>query len=77
MNCIFDSNFPGTDYNKINLDWFLQEFNRIQQITSDMLNDNLRKLILEAFNELMPDAAYDAETETITIKMAKKEKKHE
>jgi hypothetical protein len=75
MSCIFDSNFPGTDYNKINLDWFLQEFNKIQHITSDMLNDNLRKLILEAFNELMPDAAYDAETETIIIKMAKKEKK--
>lgn len=75
MSCIFDSNFPGTDYNKINLDWFLQEFNKIQQITSDMLNDNLRKLILDAFNELMPDAAYDAETETIIIKMTKKEKK--
>lgn len=75
MSCIFDSNFPGTDYNKINLDWFLQEFNKIQHITSDMLNDNLRKLILEAFNELMPDAAYDAETETIIIKMDKKEKK--
>lgn len=75
MSCIFDSNFPGTDYNKINLDWFLQEFNKIQQITSDMLNDNLRKLILETFNELMPDAAYDAETETIIIKMANKEKK--
>lgn len=75
MGCIFDSNFPGTDYNKINLDWFLQEFNKIQHITSDMLNDNLRKLILEAFNELMPEAAYDAETETIIIKMTKKEKK--
>lgn len=75
MSCIFDSNFPGTDYNKINLDWFLQEFNKIQQITSDMLNDNLRKLILETFNELMPDAAYDAETETIIIKMTEKEKK--
>lgn len=65
----YDRNqYPCTDYQNMNLDWFLNEFLRVKDIADGVLTDRLIELIDKRFNELMINALYDPKTETIVLK---------
>ncbi len=62
------NSYPCTNYQNMNLDWFLNEFLRIKDIADGVLTERLVELIDKRFNELMINAIYDSETETIILK---------
>ena len=60
-------NFPYTNMQNLNLDWFLDEFLKIKDITGDVMTERLQKLIDQRFNDLMINAIYNSDTETIIL----------
>lgn len=66
-------NFPYSNFHQLNLDWILSQMRRMTDWIENTASEDIQNLINQKFNELMLDAAYDEDTETITLALKTKE----
>ena len=66
-------NYPYSNFHQLNLDWILSQMRRMTDWIENTASEDIQNLINQKFNELMLDAAYDEDTETITLALKTKE----
>lgn len=66
-------NFPYSNFHQLNLDWILSQMRRMTDWIENTASEDIKNLINQKFNELMLDAAYNEDTETITLALKTKE----
>ena len=65
--------FPYSNFHQLNLDWILNEVKRMTDWIDNTASEDIQNIINQKFNELMLDAAYIAETETLVLSLKEKE----
>lgn len=66
-------NFPYSNFHQLNLDWLLSEMKRTTDWIDNTASEDIQNIINQKFNELMLDATYVAETETLVLALKEKE----
>lgn len=66
--------FPYSNFHELNADWLLREVERISKLTYGIIDETIKEYIDNRFNNMMINAIYDAETETIYLRLEEKEK---
>lgn len=64
---------PYSNFHQLNLDWILSQIKRMTDWIDNTASEDIQNIINQKFNELMLDAAYDEDTETITLALKTKE----
>ena len=65
--------FPYSNFHQLNLDWILNEVKRVTDWIDNTASEDIQNIINQKFNELMLDATYIAETETLVLSLKEKE----
>lgn len=65
--------FPYSNFHQLNLDWVLNEMKRVTDWIDNTASEDIQNIINQKFNELMLDATYIAETETLILALKDKE----
>lgn len=65
--------FPYSNFHQLNLDWLLTEMKRTTDWIDNTASEDIQNIINQKFNELMLDATYIAETETLVLSLKEKE----
>lgn len=65
--------FPYSNFHQLNLDWILNEIKRMADWIDNTASEDIQNIINQKFNELMLDATYIAETETLVLSLKEKE----
>lgn len=65
--------FPYSNFHQLNLDWILNEVKRMTDWIDNTASEDIQNIINQKFNELMLDATYIAETETLVLSLKEKE----
>lgn len=66
-------NFSYSNFHQLNLDWILNEIKRMTDWIDNTASEDIQNIINQKFNELMLDATYIAETETLVLSLKEKE----
>lgn len=66
-------NFPYSNFHQLNLDWILAELKRTTDWIDNTASEDIQNIIDQKFNDLMLDATYVAETETLVLALKEKE----
>lgn len=62
------NSFPYSDFHELNLDWVLTKIQEFQTFFDNLnVEDEIKKEVDKYFNEVMIQAIYDEDTETITL----------
>lgn len=64
--------FPYSNFHQLNLDWILNEVKRMTDWIDNTASEDIQNIINQKFNELMLDATYIAETETLVLSLKEK-----
>lgn len=64
---------PYSNFHQLNLDWILSQIKRMTDWIDNTASEDIQNIINQKFNDLMLDAAYDEDTETITLALKTKE----
>lgn len=67
------TSFPYSNFHQLNLDWLLTEMKRTTDWIDNTASEDIQNIINQKFNELMLDATYIAETETLVLSLKEKE----
>lgn len=67
------SQWPYSDMHQLNLDWILAELKKFNDWVEGSATEDIKNFINNQFNNIMINASYNAETETLTLFMDKKE----
>ena len=65
--------FPYSNFHQLNLDWVLNEMKRVTDWIDNTASEDIQNIIDQKFNDLMLDATYVAETETLVLALKEKE----
>lgn len=65
--------FPYSNFHQLNLDWILQQMKKMTDWIENTAAEDIQNIINQKFNELMLDATYIAETETLVLSLKDKE----
>ena len=65
--------FPYSNFHQLNLDWVLNEMKRVTDWIDNTASEDIQNIINQKFNDLMLDATYVAETETLVLALKEKE----
>lgn len=65
--------FPYSNFHQLNLDWLLNEMKRVTDWIDNTASEDIQNIINQKFNDLMLDATYVAETETLVLALKEKE----
>ena len=65
--------FPYSNFHQLNLDWILNEMRRVTDWIDNTASEDIQNIINQKFNDLMLDATYIAETETLVLGLKEKE----
>ena len=65
--------FPYSNFHQLNLDWVLNEMKRITDWIDNTASEDIQNIINQKFNDLMLDATYVEETETLVLALKEKE----
>lgn len=65
--------FPYSNFHQLNLDWILNEIKRMADWIDNTASEDIQNIINQKFNELMLDATYIAETETLVLSLKERE----
>lgn len=65
--------FPYSNFHQLNLDWLLNEMKRVTDWIDNTASEDIQNIINQKFNDLMLDATYVAETETLILSLKDKE----
>lgn len=65
--------FPYSNFHQLNLDWILAELKRATDWIDNTASEDIQNIINQKFNELMLDATYIAETETLVLALKERE----
>lgn len=66
----YNYEYPYVDPNRYNSDWLLHEMSQTRDTVGELkqqLKNNFNALMLEFFNEIMPDVIYDEANERVTL----------
>lgn len=66
----YNNEYPYVDPNRYNSDWLLHEMSQTRDTVEELkqqLKNNFNALMLEFFNEIMPDVIYDEANERVTL----------
>lgn len=66
----YNNEYPYVDPNRYNSDWLLHEMSQTRDTVGELkqqLKNNFNALMLEFFNEIMPDVIYDEANERVTL----------
>lgn len=62
------NSFPYSDFHELNLDWILAKIKEFQNWFDNLnVEDEIKSEVDKYFNQVMIQAAYNEETETITL----------
>lgn len=62
------NSFPYSDFHELNLDWILSKIKEFQDWFDNLnVEDEIKAEVDKYFNQVMIQAIYDEETETITL----------
>lgn len=62
------NSFPYSDFHELNLDWILTKIKEFQSWFDNLnVEDEIKAEVDKYFNEVMIQASYNEETETITL----------
>ena len=67
------SQWPYSNMHQLNLDWILTELKKFNEWVEGSASEDIKNFINDQFNNIMINASYNAETETLTLFMDKKE----
>lgn len=65
--------YPYSNFHQLNLDWLLNEMKRVSDWIDNTASEDIKNIINQKFNDLMLDATYVAETETLVLALKEKE----
>lgn len=65
--------FPYSNFHQLNLDWVLNEMKRVTDWIDNTASEDIQNIINQKFNDLMLDATYVPETETLVLALKEKE----
>lgn len=65
--------FPYSNFHQLNLDWILNEVKRVTDWIDNTASEDIQNIINQKFNNLMLDAMYIEETETLVLSLKEKE----
>lgn len=65
--------YPYSNFHQLNLDWLLNQMKRVTDWIDNTASEDIQNIINQKFNELMLDATYVAETETLVLSLKEKE----
>ena len=65
--------FPYSNFHQLNLDWLLQQMKSVTDWIDNTASEDIQNIITQKFNELMLDATYIEETETLVLALKEKE----
>lgn len=65
--------YPYSNFHQLNLDWLLNEMKRVTDWIDNTASEDIQNIINQKFNELMLDATYVEETETLVLALKEKE----
>lgn len=66
-------NFPYSNFHQLNLDWLLQQMKSVTDWIDNTASEDIQNIITQKFNDLMLDATYIAESETLVLALKEKE----
>jgi hypothetical protein len=61
--------FPYSDANQLNLDWILGQIKTMTNWINDKASEEIQNFINQKFNDIMMDATYKPETETLVLSL--------
>lgn len=59
--------FPYTNFHELNQDWIVKTVQNLENAVNNLSVEGIKEYIDQYFNQLMINATYDADTETITL----------
>lgn len=59
--------FPYTNFHELNQDWIIQTVKNLDQQVNNLSVEGIKSYIDQYFNQLMINATYDAQKETIIL----------
>lgn len=65
--------FPYSNFHQLNLDWLLQQMKSVTDWIDNTASEDIQNIINQKFNQLMLDATYIEETETLVLALKEKE----
>ena len=66
----YNNEYPYVDPNRYNSDWLLHEMKMTRATVEELKNqlkNNFRELMIEFFNEIMPNVVYEESNERIVL----------
>lgn len=66
----YSNEYPYVDPNRYNSDWLLHEMKMTRETVEELKNqlkNDFRNLMIEFFNEIMPNVVYDESNERIIL----------
>lgn len=67
---MFENTYPYTDFHEMNLDWIIAKVKELDKKLGEDLEAYIQQYIDEHLSQLILNAEYDANTETITLSVA-------
>ena len=64
--------FPYSNFHQLNLDWIVEQMKKMTDWIENTAAEDIQNIINQKFNELMLDATYIAETETLVLSLKEK-----
>lgn len=64
---LFEHEYPYTNFHEMNLDYMLKKIREMEEKIKDITSDAARQLVEKYINEMLPQAIYSAEDESITF----------
>lgn len=65
--------FPYSNFHQLNLDWVLNEMKRVTDWIDNTATEDIQNIINQKFNDLMLDATYIPDTETLVLSLKDRE----
>ena len=59
--------FPYANFHELNQDWIVKTVQNLENAVNNLSVEGIKEYIDQYFNQLMINATYDANTETITL----------
>ena len=59
--------FPYANFHELNQDWIVKTVQNLENAVNNLSVEGIKEYIDQYFNQLMINATYDADTETITL----------
>lgn len=59
--------FPYANFHELNQDWIVKTVKNLENAVNNLSVEGIKEYIDQYFNQLMINATYDADTETITL----------